>query len=365
MVYLDYSATTQMEKEVLETFIKASNFYGNPNSLHKLGMKASHLIDASSKQIADILGIGTEEIIYTSGASEANNLVIKGIEYYSRGRTIITTKLEHSSIISPLKQMEERGYKVLYVPLKNGMVDINVLEDMITDDTILVSICAVNSETGIKQDIDKIGKMLKNYPKVIFHSDMTQAIGKINVNLKNVDLISFSAHKFFGPKGIGCLIRKKNITLLPLIAGGKSTTIYRSGTPTTELIACLSKALRLAYENLEIEKVQKLNNILRGKLSTYKGVYINSTNNSIPHILNLSCDFIKPETLMHALEEYNIYISTKSACTTSDISTSVYVLTKDELKARTSVRVSISKKTTLDEINYFIECFDNIYRRSL
>lgn len=365
MVYLDYSATTQIDKRVLETFVKASSYYANANSLHTLGVKARKLIDMSSKQIADILNVSKDEIIYTSGASEANNMVIKGISCYSRGKTIITTPLEHSSIISPLKQMEKNGYKVLYAPLNNGIVDINKLEEMINEDTILISICAVNSETGIKQNINEIGKMIKKHPKVIFHSDMTQAIGKIKVNLDNVDLVSFSAHKFFGPKGIGVLIKKNNIVLEPLINGGKSTTKYRSGTPATELIASLSKALRLAYEEMNEDKVNSLNKVLKEKLMTYKGVHINSTENSIGHILNFSCDFIKPETLVHSLEKYDIYISTKSACSVSDISKSVYALTGSEEKAKSSVRVSISTKTTMDEINYFIDCFDKIYRRSL
>lgn len=364
MTYLDYSATTPIDNEVLKTYVKASEFIGNPNSLHKLGTDAKHLIDASTKQIAEILNVKPEEIIYTSGASEANNLAIKGIDcYQNREKHIITTRLEHSSIYSPLKQMEKKGYKISYVPLINGIIDIGALDKLLSEDTVLVSIGAVNSETGIMQPIEKIGKLLKKYPKVIFHSDMTQAIGKIKVNLDDVDLISFSAHKFFGPKGIGALIKKENIKLTPLISGGKSTTVYRSGTPATSLIAAMAKALRLVYENLEEEKVLKLNNILKENLCKYENVYINSNEFSIPHILNFSTSFIKPETLMHALEEDDIYISTQSACATNDISSAIFAITEDEVKARGSVRISISKKTTEDEIKTFIDSFDKIYRR--
>ena len=286
MTYLDYSATTPVDDEVLKTFVKASKYIGNPNSLHKLGINAKELIDASTNQIANILGVKANEIIYTSGASEANNTVIKGIENYkSRGNHIITTNLEHSSIYGPLKYMQDRGYEISYVPLKNGLVDMDALENMITDKTVLVTISAVNSETGVRQNIEQIGQMLKKYPKVIFHSDITQAVGKINIDLANVDLASFSAHKFFGIKGIGALIKKENITLTPLIAGGKSTTAYRSGTPPTSLIASMAKALRLAHENLNVKYVEELNNKIKSKLKTYEKVHINSNEFSVPHIL--------------------------------------------------------------------------------
>ena len=366
MVYLDYSATTPVDEEVLNTYVKASKFIGNPNSLHKLGLEAKHLIDASSKQTADILGVKPNELIYTSGASEANNLAIKGIElYHNRGKHIITTDLEHSSIYGPISYMEDHGYEISYVPLKNGIVDIEAMEKLIRKDTVLVSINAVNSETGIRQPVEEIGDLLKKYPKVIFHSDMTQAVGKIKVNLENVDLASFSAHKFFGPKGIGVLVKKENIDLMPLISGGKSTTSYRSGTPATPLIAALAKALRLAYENNEEDnkRIKQLNKMLRDGLSSYERVYINSNENAVDHILNFSVVGVKPETFMHALEEDEIYISMQSACATGDTSRSVLALTGDKAKAVSSLRVSISKKTTKEEIEYFLGCFAKWYGR--
>ena len=368
MVYLDYSATTPVDEEVLETYVKASKFIGNPNSLHKLGLEAKHLIDASTEQIAQILKVKPQEIIYTSGASEANNLAIKGImAYKNRGKHIITTNLEHSSIYGPINYLEKQGYEISYVPLKDGLVDIKELEKLIKNDTILISINAVNSETGIRQPIEEIGKLLKKYPKVIFHSDVTQAIGKIEIDLTNVDLASFSAHKFFGPKGIGVLIKKENIVLTPLISGGKSTTIYRSGTPATPLIVAMAKALRLAYTNIkkDNEKIAELNKIIQEKLITYNNVFINSNKNSIPHILNFSILGIKSETFMHALEENNIYISMQSACATRDTSRTILALTNSEEKALTSMRLSIAKITTIEEVNYFLKCFDECYRRRL
>lgn len=366
MTYLDYSATTKPDKEVLESFIKSSDYFANPNSLHTLGVKAKKLIEVSTKQIAQILKIKPSEIIYTSGATESNNTAIKAVEtYLNRGNEIITTALEHSSIYGPLKQMEEKGIKIKYVKLKNGIVDLEDLEKQITNKTILVTINAVNSETGIKQPIEKIGKLLKKYPKIIFHTDLTQAIGKIKIDLENIDLASLSAHKFYGLKGIGILIKKENINLTPLISGGKSTTIYRSGTPATPLIVSTAKALRLITENLEedYKKIEKLNQILKENLKKYQNVYINSTENSIPHILNISIIGIKPETMLHALEEDEIYISTQSACATQSTSKSVLAITQNKDKAKTSIRISLSKYTTKKDLETFLKSFDKNYKK--
>lgn len=366
MTYLDYSATTPVDKEVLDSFIKASKYIGNPNSLHGLGIKAKSLVDASTHQIAKILGVKEKEIIYTSGASESNNTIIKSIEKFkNRGKVIITTPLEHSSIYSPLKYLEAHGFKVRYTPLENGVINVEKLKEMITDDTVLVTISMVSSETGIRQPIEEIGKMLKEYPKIIFHSDITQAVGKITFDLTNVDAASFSAHKFFGIKGIGALYKKESLNIDPLILGGKSTTEFRSGTPPVELIVSMAKALRLSYENIDknFDYVQKLNETLKKKLSKYKKVSINSTAKSIPHILNISVQGIKPETLLHALEVYEIYISTQSACSTGTISKPVLALTNDMERAKTSIRISLSKKTTEEDIKNFLKAFDDIYQK--
>ena len=366
MTYLDYSATTPVDDEVLDTFVKASKYIGNPNSLHKLGTKAKHLIDASTNQIASILNIKPSEIIYTSGASESNNTIIKAMEkFQNRGKHIITTALEHSSIYAPLKQLEEKGFIIDYVPLENGLVKLDALEKLLTNDTVLVTIAMVSSETGIRQPIEEIGKLLKKYPKIIFHSDITQAVGKIKFDLTDVDVASFSAHKFFGFKGIGVLYKKENLIIEPLIAGGKSTTIFRSGTPPLELIASMAKALRLSYENIDndIIKVKKLSETLKEKLSIFSNVSINSNEYSIPHILNISVKGIKPETLLHSLEEKEVYISTKSACSTGEASNAVFALTNDEEKAKTSIRISISKKTTNQDIDNFLKAFDESYKK--
>lgn len=362
MTYLDYSATTMVDTDVLDTFVNVTKKYiANPNSLHKLGVEAKNIIDAATEQIADLLNIKPSEIIYTSGASEANNTAIKGVcsKYKNRGKHIITTSFEHSSIYGPLNSLQKEGFIVDIVDTNSfGIVDINSLKKLLTDDTILVSIGLINSEIGIIQPINEIGKLLKNYPKCIFHVDMTQGLGKIDIDFTNVDLASFTAHKIYGIKGIGALYKKEGISFAPLINGGKSTTIYRSGTPSPALIASFSKAIRLILKdrNSKYEIVKKLNEKLKQELLLIDDIYINSNNYCIPHILNVSVLGVKPETLQHALEDYEIYISTQTACSTSKESRSVYALTNDMNKALSSIRISLSHLTTTGDIDYFIKC---------
>lgn len=362
MVYLDYSATTPVDKRVLESFDSVSlEYIGNPNSLHKEGVKSRKLMEAAVDQVANLLNVKSDEIIFTSGASESNNLAIFGVinKYKSRGKTIITTKLEHSSILSGVNYLKQNGYTIKYVKVdENGLVDLDDLKKLIDDDTLLVSICEVNSEIGIIQDVNKIGELLKDYPKVIFHVDGTQAVGKKHINLENVDLYSFSGHKIYGLKGVGVLIKKENIEIDPIIFGGKSQSSYRAGTPALALIVSLAKALRLIMDDLDsnISYVTDLNKKLINGLKKIDGVTINSNDHCLPHVVNLSIKGIKPETLLHALEEDDIYISTKTACSKDDaISLAVYTLTRDEEKAKSSIRVSLSHLTKENEIDYFLE----------
>lgn len=370
MVYLDYSATTPVHKEVLDSFCKTcTSFIGNSNSLHCLGIDAHKLEEQATKQISDLLGVRDFDIIYTSGSSESNNTAIKGIceRYQNRGKKIITTNLEHSSIYGPLGFLQKHGFEVEIVnTLENGLVDMNHLKSLLSDQVILVTIASVNSETGLLQPIDDIGSLIKNYPKCYFHVDMTQSIGKVSVPFHHVDLVSFSAHKFYGLKGIGILLKRKSIVIEPLIHGGKSTTIYRSGTPALPLIVSLSKALRLSLQDLDAhyQTVSKYHATITKKLGCYEHVHMNSNENCIPHIINFSVDFVKPETLQHALEEYNIYISTQSACSSGNaVSRAVLEVTKNEVYASHSVRVSLSYLTTEEEIQSFLEAFDCCYKR--
>ncbi|MBQ6476927.1 MAG: cysteine desulfurase [Bacilli bacterium] len=360
MIYLDYSATTPVNEQVIESFGEACRkFVGNPNSLHRIGLESKKVIDAATSQIADILGVKTSEIIYTSGASESNNTVLKGIcsRYSNRGNKIITTELEHSSIIAPLNYLSEKGFDVNFVKLDdNGQVDLDDLKRLIDDKTILVSIASVSSEVGVRQPIDKIAKIVKKYPKCFFHVDMTQSIGKEKVDLSDIDFASFSAQKFYGIKGVGGLVKKEGIIIDPLIHGGKSTTAFRSGTPALPLIISMAKAMRLAYEDFDKKDkhVKEINKYLIDKLSKLN-VHINSNDKCLPHIVNFSLYGIKSEVMLHALEEDDIFISTQTACATANYSKAVYALTKSKKLSTTSMRVSLSYLTTKKEIDAFIK----------
>ena len=365
LIYLDYSATTPANKDVIDTFSKVSSDYiGNPNSLHKLGVESKKLMDASIKQIADLLGVKEKEIIFTSGASESNNLAIFGTinKYSNRGKHIITTKLEHSSVLECMNYLEEKGYIIDYVNiLENGLVDLDDLKNKLSKDTVLVSICHVNSEVGFLQNIEEIGKIVKEYKTTIFHVDGTQAVGKIRIDLSNVDLYSFSSHKFYGLKGCGILVKKDGLEIDPIIHGGKSQTIYRSGTPALPLIVSTSKALRLALTDLDKKYncVKDLNKYLKDKLNNLDNVVINSNENCIPHIVNISVPGVKPETMLHALEEENIFISTKTACSKDNSdSLTLTAIGKDHTISGYSLRISLSHLTTKNEIDRFIDVLD-------
>lgn len=369
MIYLDNSATTMVDDRVLDTFNKVcKNYPGNSNSLHSLGIKSKELEDYATEKISNLLGVKPSEIIYTSGASESNNTVLKGVasKYKNRGNHIITTPLEHSSVLETCKYLESKGFIIDYVKIKdNGLIDIEDLERLLTDNTILVSVAYVDSELGIRQDIDTISKIVKKYPKCYFHVDATQAIGKIKVDPTNIDFISMSAHKIFGLKGIGLLIKKDNIVIDNLIHGGKSTTIYRSGTPALPLICSLMKALELVIPNIDknYEYVSSLSNKIKDNLKKYDNIHINSTENSIPYIINFSVIGVKPETFIHTMEEEDIYLSTKSACSTSDVSLSVDSIYHNREISMSSIRISLSYKNTEEEIDKFIKAFDKIYNK--
>ena len=287
MIYLDYAASTPVDEDVLDNFVKTTKEeYANPNSNHSFGLNAKNIIDESTNKIAKLLNVLPEEIIYTSGATESNNLAIRGTaeRYKNRGKHIIVSSLEHNSIIASCTYLQEQGYDIDLIPINHdGLVDIDTLKKMIREDTILVSVCAVDSEIGLVQPIEEIGKFLKNYDNIIFHTDASQAIGKVNIDYSNSDLITIAPHKFYGMNGISILIKRKNVSLKPIILGGKSTTVYRSGTPVINMITSTSVALEKALRLLEDrnEYIQKLNNKVISTLKEYKNVYINNTSKSI------------------------------------------------------------------------------------
>jgi cysteine desulfurase len=369
MIYLDYAANTPVSEEVLEAYVEVSKQYiANPNSTHSLGRMAKTKMDEATEQIATMLSVNTSEIIYTSGATESNNLAIKGIanQYKKYGRHIITTYLEHSSVTGAITALSNQGFEVDFVGiLEDGQVDLDHLKELMREDTILVSIGYVDSEVGIIQDINAIHEVIKSYPNCRFHVDATQAIGKIPVDLSIIDLITFTAHKFYGLDGCGVLIKKEGIQLEPLIHGGISTTVYRSGTPTLALVVATNKALALVLDNLKanLEHVQELNCILRSQLSLYKKLRINSPENASPYIINFSIPGVKSMDFQNKLENHEVYISTKSACCQANTaSRPVYALSKDRKIALSTLRISISHYTTKEEINSFLQIFDEVYQ---
>ena len=367
MIYLDYSATTPVINEVLDSYVHVTkDFIGNANSIHNLGVKSKELLMKATRQISEILGCEFNEVIYTSGASESNSTALKGVafKHCKRGKHIISSPLEHKSILDTLKYLEMCGFEVSYVKLtSNGQVDLKDLESLVRDDTILVSICAVNSEVGYKAPLKTIRQVInKKNDKVIFHSDMTQALGKTKINLNDIDLASFSGHKIYAPKGIGILYKSNKVEIEPLIWGLTENAKFRGGTPPLPLIVSLSKAMRIINVNLEnnIKKVTKLNELLISGLNDDR-IHINSNNLCVPHIVNLSLKSIRSETFVRALEKYEVYISTNSACSSLESSTVLKAVTDDKTINTTSIRISLSHFTTKLEINEFIRIFYKVY----
>ena len=369
MIYLDYSANTPVDARVLEQFCAVERrCIGNANSHHQAGSAAKAEIDAATIKIASLLGVQPAEIIYTSGASEANNFALKGLARLSRhaGRHIISTPLEHSSVSGTLTALQEQGYEIDLLDVKqDGTVDLEHLKDLLRPDTICVAVTLVDSELGVVQPVQEIAAILKAYPHCHLHVDATQAVGKIPVSFEGVDTMSLTAHKFYGLNGIGLLIKRRNLALEPLIHGGESITIYRSGTPTVALASSLACALDLAVIDLpgRVDHVAKLNAELRAALSTYPLVRINSPEHAVPHVLNLSVRNVKGTVFQRELDAKGVCVSVKSACSSDGLpSRAVFAVSRDRRNALSSWRISLSHLTTEDEIKAFLQAFDVCYR---
>lgn len=368
MIYLDYSATTPVDISVFDTLSTVTkNFIGNANSIHSLGQKSSALLESATKQIADIFGVNPSEIVYTSGATEANNMALIGaaLANHKKGKHIIVSKLEHPSIYAICDYLKTMGFEISYVNNdKEGLIDFDDLKEKVREDTILVSICAVNSEIGVRQPLKMIRQIIKKENMgTIFHSDMTQAIGKVSVNMHDVDLASMSGHKIFGPKGIGFLYKSSMVKITPLIYGSGKSNDLKPGTPPLPLIAALSKAIRLANDGLEKKErfISLLNDKITSSLSKYPNIIINKTKYSIPQILNISVMDVMPEVMVHALDKHEIYVSTNTACSSGDISNSVIAIYNDINRAKHTLRISLSYVTTTEEVNRFLEIFKEEY----
>ena len=369
MIYLDYSANTPVDERVLEQFCAVERrCIGNANSHHQAGTAAKAEIDAATIKIASLLGVQPAEIIYTSGASESNNFALKGLARLSRhvGKHIISTPLEHSSVSGTLTALQEQGYEIDLLDVKrDGTVDLEHLKDLLRPDTICVAVTLVDSELGVVQPVPEIAAILKEYPHCHLHVDATQAVGKIPVSFEGVDTMSLTAHKFYGLNGIGLLVKRRNLALEPLIHGGESTTIYRSGTPTVALASSLACALDLATIDLSnrVEHVAKLNAELRTALSAYPLVRINSPEHAIPHVLNLSVQNVKGTVFQRELDAKGVCVSVKSACSSDGLpSRAVFAVSRDRRNALSSWRISLSHLTTEEEIKEFLQAFDVCYR---
>jgi cysteine desulfurase len=367
-IYLDYSATTPVDERVAEkmcAYLTRDGVFGNPASRsHAFGWDAEAAVEEARKNIASLVGANPKEIVFTSGATESDNLAIKGVAHFYKknGKHIVTCKTEHKAVLDTCRQLEREGYEVTYLdPEPSGLLDLNKLESALRDDTILVSIMHVNNEIGVIQDIAAIGEICRNR-KIIFHVDAAQSPGKVPINLEElkVDLMSFSAHKVYGPKGIGALYvqRKPRVRLEAQMHGGGHERGMRSGTLATHQIVGMGEAFRIANEEMEEEnrRILALRNRLWDGLKDMEEVYINGDmDQRIPGNINISFNFVEGESLLMALKD--LAISSGSACTSASLEPS-YVLRalgrNDEL-AHSSIRFSIGRFTTEKDVDYTIE----------
>ncbi|MGX2950843.1 IscS subfamily cysteine desulfurase [Ursidibacter sp. B-7004-1] len=369
-IYLDYAATTPMDERVAKKmmeYMTKDGIFGNPASRsHKFGWEAEEAVDIARNQIADLIGADAREIVFTSGATESDNLAIKGAAhfYQTKGKHIITIKTEHKAVLDTCRQLEREGFEVTYLePETNGLVDVAKLEAAIRPDTILVSVMHVNNEIGVIQPIAEIGKICRA-KKIIFHVDATQSVGKIPVNVQelNVDLMSFSSHKLYGPKGIGGLYvcRKPRVRLEAIIHGGGHERGMRSGTLPVHQIVGMGEAYRIAKEEMatEMPRIKALRDRLYKGFEGMEEVYVNGTmeeGKRVDSNLNISFNFVEGESMMMSLKD--IAVSSGSACTSASLEPS-YVLRalglNDEL-AHSSIRFSIGRWTTEEEIDHTIE----------
>lgn len=360
MIYLDYSATTPLNKEVCQTYTKLLNEkFANPDSIHRLGLETEHLMNTARQKIAEMLQVKYDEVIFTSGASESNNMAIKGVafQYANRGKHIITSTCEHSSVYATCKQLEEHfGYEVTYIDIDaQGKIDLQQLERAIKKETILVSIMHINNEVGFINPIDTITKIVRQKnPLTKIHVDMVQSLGKVPVCLKDIDLASFSAHKIYGLKGSGLLIKKNNCQLMPLLCGGQQEFHLRAGTSNVLTNIVFAKTLRLALDHLDekLRYVKDLNHDLRHFFNGLEGVVINTPeSNGSPFILSVSFLGYKPEVFVHELECHDIYVSTRSTCSTKSnkMSRTLEMMKVDPKVGESAIRISLSSLTTKEE----------------
>lgn len=374
MIYLDNSATTQVHPEVVVMLTDVmQQYYGNPSSLHSMGVKAERLVEQARMIIAEALDASPQEIFFTSGGTEANNMAIRGIakQYRNRGKHIITTEIEHPSVYEVFVHLEKQGFHVTYLPVDAlGRIRLSDLEQAMTDETILVSVMHVNNEVGTIQPIEEIGALLEKYPKAYFHVDAVQSFGKIPLSVRKakIDALSLSAHKFHGPKGIGSLYLRKQVAIDPLLIGGGQERGLRSGTHNVPGIAGLAKATVLAkkQQTSMMPKFQawkeKFIADVMGKLDH---VFVNgdqTMDGGAPYIISLSFPGMKSEVLVHALEDEKVFVSSKSACS-SKVEKPSRVLTAMGLPNEAvigSIRISMGYQTEEKDLIYCLEALQRV-----
>ena len=376
MIYFDNSATTKPYPEALETYMQvASKIVGNPSSLHRLGDQATRILDASRQQIADLIGKKSDEIFFTSGGTEGDNWVIKGVAFEKAqfGKHIIVSAIEHPAVKESALWLKNQGFEIDFAPVdEKGFVDVEALADLIRPDTTLVSIMAVNNEIGSIQPIEAISKLLADKPTISFHVDAVQALAKIpteNYLTDRVDFAAFSSHKFHGVRGVGFVYIKSGKRIMPLLTGGGQEGDYRSTTENVAGIAATAKALRLSMEKLAVftSKTGQMKAVIRQALLDYPDIFVFSDEEDFaPHILTFGIKCVRGEVIVHAFEDYDIFISTTSACSSKagKPAGTLIAMGVDKEKAQSAVRLSLDLENDMSQIEQFLTKLKLIYNQT-
>ena len=376
MIYFDNSATTKPYPEVLATYTEvATRIWGNPSSLHNLGSQATRILEASRKQIAELIGKKAEEIYFTSGGTEGDNWILKGVAFEKApyGKHIIVSDIEHPAIKESAAWLKTQGFEVDYAPVDaRGFVKVDALANLLRPDTTLVSIMAVNNEIGSIQSIHEIAALLEDRPTVSFHVDAVQALAKVATEVylpERVDFATFSSHKFHGLRGVGFVYIKEGKKITPLLTGGGQEKEMRSTTENVAGIAATAKALRLAMENQEAfaSKTQQMKEVIRKELANYPDVTVFSGEDHFaPHILTFGIKGVRGEVVVHAFEEFDIYISTTSACSSKagKPAGTLIAMGVDKSIAQTAVRLSLDIENDMSQVEQFLTKFKLIYEQT-
>ena len=369
MIYFDNAATTKIYDGALTSYVQVSQkFFGNPSSLHQLGVDAYQVLTKARAQVASLLSVQPEEIFFTSGGTESNNWAIKGtaLEKSVFGKHIITTKIEHPSVIQTCKQLERFGFEVTYLDVDSkGIVSVDQLKESIRKDTILVSVMAVNNEVGAVQPIAEIANVLEEYPSIHFHVDAVQAVERASqlLSIGRIDLLSLSAHKFHGPRGVGIMYKKFGRKIQALLTGGGQEKGERSTTENLPGIVATTKALRMALEEKSV--TGELRSQLWKELATKPEIRIFSPEDGASHVLCFAIKGVRGEVVVHAFENHGIYISTTSACSSKkgDSSSTLYAMDVPTEWATGAVRVSFSNDNTKEEVEQFIDVLHQLMKQ--